>query len=83
MIPLRFVNFSKTKVITVIDIARTVRNPVLIPNIKNIKEASSSGLPAEKLNRSIFSGDANLGTLKIALAKNKTNRDIETVLTRF
>ena len=60
MIPRRFVNFKITKVITVTDIANTVRKPVFIPKIRNNKDASSAGLPADKLESSIFSGDANL-----------------------
>ena len=82
-IPLRFVNFKITKVITVTEIANTVRKPVFIPKIRNNTEASSPGLPADKFASSIFSGDANLGTLRIAFAKNKTNRVIETVFRWF
>ena len=65
------------------DIASTVRNPVLIPNIINNKEANSSEFVADTLNKSILSGDANRGTLNIAFIKNKTNRDTDTVFTRF
>ena len=77
--PLRLVNFKITKVITVTEIANTVRKPVFIPKIKNSTDANSAGLPADKLENSIFSGDANLGTLRIAFAKNKTKRVIDTV----
>ena len=79
MSPWRFVNFKITKVITVTEIANTVRKPVFIPKIRNSADANSAGLPADKLENSIFSGDANLGTLRIAFAKNKTKRVIDTV----
>ena len=42
-IPLIFVNFNKTKVITVTEIAKTVRKPVFIPKIKNIDDVNSPG----------------------------------------
>ena len=74
-------NFSRTKVITVTEIASTVRNPVFIPNIKNRTDAASVEPFVNKLERSIFSGDAKRGTLKIAFIKNITNRDTDTVLT--
>lgn len=77
--PWRFVNFKITKVITVTEIASTVRNPVFIPKIRNKVDASSPGLPAVRLESAIFSGDAKRGTLKIAFAKNKTNKVIDTV----
>ena len=77
--PLRFVNFKRTKVITVTDIAKMVRNPVFIPKIKNNVEAISPVVLAEIFESSIFSGDAKRGTLKIAFAKNKTNRETDTV----
>ena len=83
MIPLRLVNFKITNVITVTEIANTVRNPVFIPKIRNKIDASSAGLPADKLENSIFSGDANRGTLRMAFAKNKTNRVMETVFRWF
>ena len=83
MIPWRFVIFKITKVITVTEIANTVRNPVFIPKIRNNTDASSPGLPADKLDNSIFSGEANRGTLRIAFAKNKTNRVIDTVFRWF
>lgn len=76
-----FVNFSRTNVITVTEIARTVKNPVFIPKIINTKEANSAELSADMFARSIFSGDANLGTLRTAFARNKTNRDTDTVFT--
>lgn len=75
------VNFNKTNVITVTENAKTVRNPVFVPNIKNRKDANSFGFLADKVTKSIFSGDANLGTLKIAFIRNKTNKEIETVFT--
>ena len=80
VIPLMCVNFKITNVITVTEIAKIVRNPVFIPNIKKSNDAISPGLPAEMFVRSIFSGDANRGTLRIALIKNKINNEIETVL---
>ena len=80
-IPFRWVNFNRTKVITVTEIASTVRNPVFIPNIKNSIDAASVEPFVSKLERSIFSGDAKRGTLKIAFIKNITNRDTDTVLT--
>jgi len=80
-IPLRFVNFKRTKVITVTEIARTVRNPVFIPNIKNNAAITSPGPLAETVDKSIFSGDAKRGTLKIAFIKKITNIETETVLT--
>lgn len=82
-IPFRFVNFKITKVITVTEIANTVRNPVFIPKIRNNTDANSAGLPADKFESWIFSGDANLGTLRIAFAKNKTKRVIDTVFRWF
>jgi len=56
-IPCRFVNFKTTKVITIIEIANTVRNPVFIPKIKNSEETTSPLLATDKLVRSIFVGD--------------------------
>jgi len=64
------VYFKRTKVITVTEIASTVRNPVFIPKIKKIEEITSPVLPAETLERSIFSVEAKRGTLKIAFTKN-------------
>ncbi len=81
--PPRFVNFKRTKVITVTEIAKIVRKPVFIPKIKNSDDAISPVFPAGKLKRSIFSGDANLGTLKIAFARNKKNNVTETVFRWF
>jgi len=52
---------------------------VFIPKIRNNTDANSAGLPAERLESSIFSGDANLGTLRTAFAKNKTNKVTDTV----
>ena len=83
VIPLRRVNFKTTKLITVTEIASTVRKPVFIPKIKKSEEVSSAGVFADKLDKVTFSGEANLGTLKIAFIKNKANIVKETVLTRF
>jgi hypothetical protein len=83
VMPLRLVNFKITKLITVTEIANTVRNPVFIPKIKKSEEVNSAGLFADRLDRLIFSGEANRGTLKIAFIKNKKNIVKETVLTRF
>lgn len=69
-----YVNFKRMKVITVTEIANTVRNPVFIPKIKKRMEVISPGLPADKLKRSIFSGEAKRGTLKTAFAKNKQTK---------
>ncbi|WP_179362231.1 hypothetical protein [Nitrosopumilus oxyclinae] len=80
-IPVRFVNFNTTKVITVTEIASTVKNPVFIPKIKKRVDANSAGEFADKFDRLTLSGEANLGTLKIAFIKNKTNMVIDTVLT--
>jgi len=82
-IPLIFVNFNKTKVITVTEIAKTVRKPVFIPKIKKIEDVNSTGPFADKFVKSIFSGDAKRGTLKIALIKNNTNNEIDTVFRWF
>lgn len=77
-------NFNNTKVITVTEIASTAKNPTFNPNTRKIREIISPELLAWKiLVRSIFSVDANLGTLKIAFARNKKNKEIETVLTWF
>ena len=73
-IPWIFVYFKRTKVITVTEIATTVRNPVFIPKIKKREEATSFALPADKFDRSIFSGEEKHGTLKIAFAKNMINK---------
>tara|TARA_B110000014_G_C19598889_1_gene317571 strand:+ start:187 stop:441 length:255 start_codon:yes stop_codon:yes gene_type:complete len=56
-IPCKLVNFKITNVITIIEIANTVRNPVFIPKTKKIEEMTSPGLPTDKFVRSIFSGD--------------------------
>ena len=47
-IPCKFVNFKITKVITIIEMPRTVRNPVFIPKIKNTEEITSPGLATDK-----------------------------------
>ena len=83
VIPLRFVNFNTTKLMTVTEIANTVRNPVFIPKIKKSPDTTSPGLFADKFERLIFSGEANLGTLRIALIRNKPNMVKDTVLRRF
>ena len=80
-IPRIFVYFKRTKVITVKEIANRVRNPVLSPKIKKIEEATSPALPADKFERSIFSGEEKRGTLKIAFAKKRINKVIDTVFT--
>ena len=82
-IPCKFVNFKITKVITMIEKARIVKNPVFIPKIMKTVETKSLGLAIAKFVRSIFSGDWNLGTLRIVLIKNKMNNDIETVFRWF
>ncbi len=82
-IPEISVYFKRTKVITVTEIASTVRNPVFIPKIKKIEDTTSPVLPADTLERSIFSGEEKRGTLKIAFVKNMINIVIETVFTRF
>ena len=56
-IPCISVNFKTTKVMTIIEIANTVRNPVFIPKIKNTEEITSPLLATDKLVRSIFAGD--------------------------
>lgn len=82
--PLRWVSFSKTIVIMVTEIAKTATNPVLTPKIKKSKDAISPLLVALEIEeKSIFSGEANLGTLKIAFAKNKTKSEMETFFTLF
>ena len=68
----------------VTDIARTARNPVFIPKIRKSSDAISPLLVAWEIEeKSIFSGDANLGTLRMAFAKNKTNRETDTFFTLF
>lgn len=83
VIPVRFVNFNTTKLMTVTEIANTVRNPVFIPKIKKSADMTSPGLFADKLDKLIFSGEAKRGTLRIAFIRNKTNIVKDTVLTRF
>ncbi len=64
--------------------ARTAKNPTFNPNTRKIREVISPGLFAWKmLEISIFSVDANLGTLKMAFARNKKNKETETVFTWF
>jgi hypothetical protein len=77
------VNFNTTKLMTVTEIANTVRNPVFIPKIKKSPDTISPGLFADKFDRLIFSGEAKRGTLRIAFIKNKPNIVKDTVLTRF
>jgi hypothetical protein len=68
----------------VTEIANTAKNPVLIPKIRKIIDATSPLLVAWEIDeKSIFSGDANRGTLKSAFARNNTNSEIETFLTLF
>ena len=68
----------------VTEIARTARNPVFIPKIKKSKDAISPLLVACEIEeKSIFSGEANLGTLRIAFTKNNTKRETETFFTLF
>jgi hypothetical protein len=82
--PWMLVIFSKTKVIMVTEIARTAKNPVLTPKIRKIIDANSGKLAPEGIDeKSIFSGDANRGTLKIAFARNNTNKETETFFTLF
>ena len=81
VIPCSDVNLSTTKLVTVTEIANTVRNPVFMPKIKKRAAATSPGLLADKLERLTFSEEANLGTLKIAFIRNKINMVIDTVLT--
>jgi len=77
------VYFKRTKVITVTEIASTVRNPVFIPKIKKTEETTSPVLPADILDKSIFSGEEKRGTLKIAFARNMINKEIDTVFRWF
>lgn len=82
--PWRLVSFNTTRLIRVTDIASTAKKPVFIPKIKKIIDATSPLLVAWEIDeKSIFSGDAKRGTLKIAFARNITNKEIETFLTLF
>jgi hypothetical protein len=56
-IPCKFVTFKITKVITMIEKASTVKNPVFIPKIKKTVETNSFGFVTAKFVISIFSGD--------------------------
>ena len=76
----RCINFKTTKLITVTEIANTVRKPVFIPKIKNNVDISSSGLPTGKFEITIFSGDAKRGTLRMAFIKNNTDKVTDTFL---
>jgi hypothetical protein len=68
----------------VTEIASTAKNPVLIPKIRKMIDATSPELVAWEIDeKSIFSGDANLGTLKSAFARNNTNSETETFFTLF
>ena len=80
-IPCISVNFKTTKVMTIIEIANTVRNPVFIPKIKNTEEITSPLLATDKLVKSIFVGDWKRGTLRTAFIKNKINNVNDTVFT--
>ena len=82
-IPFKEVNFKTTKLITVTDIANTLRNPVFMPKIKNKADIISLRLFAGKFERTIFSGDANLGTLRMAFIKNNINKVTDTFLRWF
>ena len=63
---------------TVTDIANTATNPVFTPRIVKTTEAISPELVDSKIfDISIFSGDANLGTLSMALIKNRKNKPKE------
>ena len=74
-IPWMSIYFKRTKIITVTEIARTVRNPVFIPKIKKIEEIISLVLPADILEISILSGEEKRGTLKTAFIKNTINKE--------
>ena len=68
----------------VAEIANTAKKPVFTPNIKKIIDATSAVLVAWEIDsKSIFSGDAKRGTLRIAFARNKPNKEIDTILTLF
>ena len=55
-IPCKFVTFKITKVITMIEKASTVKNPVFIPKIKKTVETNSFGFVTAKFVISIFQG---------------------------
>ena len=77
--PLICVERKRINEITVTEIASTARNPVFTPNIVNIIDAISPELVISKIfDSSIFSGDANRGTLRTALIKNKKNSPADT-----
>lgn len=77
-------NFNNTNVITVTEIASTAKNPTFMPNTRKSSDIISPESFAWKmLEMSIFSVDAKRGTLNIAFARNKKNREIETVFTWF
>lgn len=68
----------------VTEMANTAKKPVLIPSIRKIREAASPELVAWEIeDQSIFSGDANRGTLKMAFARNNMNNEMETFFTLF
>jgi len=68
----------------VTEIAKTAKNPVFIPKIRKSNDKISPLLVAWEMDeKSIFSGDANLGTLRIAFTKNKTKREMDTFFTLF
>ena len=65
---------------TVTEIASTAKNPALTPNTRKTNDPNSPEVLASKtLDRSIFAGDAKRGTLKIAFARNRKNKDTETI----
>ena len=79
-----FVERNNSNEITVTEIAKTARKPVLTPRIVKTIDAISPELVASKIfDRTIFSGDANLGTLSIALIKNKKNNPTEIFFALF
>ena len=81
VIPVRFVNFKTTKLMTVTDIVNTVKKPVFIPKIKKSEDMISPRLLADRFERVIFSGEAKRGTLKTAFIRNKINIVTDTVFT--
>ncbi len=68
----------------VTEIAKTAKNPVFTPKIRKITDANSPKLASGGIDeKSIFSGDANRGTLSNAFARNSTNKEMETFFTLF
>ena len=83
VIPRICVNLSKTKVMTVTEMAKIVRNPVFMPKIRKRTEKKSPEPEEDRLSKLIFSGEAKRGTLNIAFAKKSANKVNETVLRWF